>query len=230
MDTETIKEITKITLADIGIDATENHYLIALNYYEQNGNLALADYIVSASWQNNQNEELESDSGSESENEFEAINEVESLNQVITNTLHNFISNFPQSEMLNTSSFLNSLLNPNLNPQPVLSLSTFNSNQQAYNLNANLNVNLSEQFVDVKRILTKDEIKNLQIVFINEKNKSKYDVCPICFDHFIKTDIVKVLPCNHFYHRRCIDYQLKKQSHLCPLCKIPIAEGIIINN
>jgi len=52
------------------------------------------------------------------------------------------------------------------------------------------------------------------------------NACPICLDPFCSTDQVRILPCHHAFHRRCIDtWLLGKMSHedsytnCCPVCK-----------
>jgi hypothetical protein len=41
--------------------------------------------------------------------------------------------------------------------------------------------------------------------------------CSICTEDFQETDIVRILPCKHIYHRRCIDPWLLDFTGTCPL-------------
>eukprot|EP00747_Dinoflagellata_sp_TGD_P164967 gnl/TRDRNA2_/TRDRNA2_185653_c0_seq1.p1 gnl/TRDRNA2_/TRDRNA2_185653_c0~~gnl/TRDRNA2_/TRDRNA2_185653_c0_seq1.p1 ORF type:complete len:322 (+),score=43.57 gnl/TRDRNA2_/TRDRNA2_185653_c0_seq1:43-966(+) len=41
--------------------------------------------------------------------------------------------------------------------------------------------------------------------------------CAVCLDQFAEGDCLRQLPCNHHFHRRCIDRWLKR-SQCCPLC------------
>jgi hypothetical protein len=41
--------------------------------------------------------------------------------------------------------------------------------------------------------------------------------CPICTETFHRTDTVRILPCDHIYHQRCIDPWLLRFSCTCPI-------------
>lgn len=41
--------------------------------------------------------------------------------------------------------------------------------------------------------------------------------CPICTDNFIRSQDLRVLPCNHQFHPQCIDPWLLNFSGTCPL-------------
>jgi hypothetical protein len=41
--------------------------------------------------------------------------------------------------------------------------------------------------------------------------------CPICTETFHRTDAVRMLPCDHIYHQRCIDPWLLRFACTCPL-------------
>jgi hypothetical protein len=43
------------------------------------------------------------------------------------------------------------------------------------------------------------------------------DNCSICTEDFLGRDVLRVLPCRHFYHRYCIDPWLVKAAGTCPL-------------
>ena len=49
--------------------------------------------------------------------------------------------------------------------------------------------------------------------------------CIICFDDYSNGEEIKLLPCGHFYHNKCINSWLKI-SQTCPLCR----RNIITNN
>ena len=41
--------------------------------------------------------------------------------------------------------------------------------------------------------------------------------CPVCLEAFRKRDRVRMLPCSHIYHPRCIDPWLSRSGTSCPL-------------
>lgn len=44
------------------------------------------------------------------------------------------------------------------------------------------------------------------------------DDCPICLEPFKLRQHAKKLPCEHMFHKKCIDKWLNR-SHLCPCCR-----------
>lgn len=53
------------------------------------------------------------------------------------------------------------------------------------------------------------------------------DLCPICFENFMRDEILRALPCNHRFHADCVDPWLLNESSECPLCRIDLA---LVNN
>ncbi|KAJ1570033.1 hypothetical protein HK096_005045, partial [Nowakowskiella sp. JEL0078] len=53
-------------------------------------------------------------------------------------------------------------------------------------------------------------------------------VCSVCMEEFKIKDHIRVLSCNHVFHKTCIDTWLTERSTLCPNCRLDtrIALGI----
>ena len=54
------------------------------------------------------------------------------------------------------------------------------------------------------------------------KGEEKIEQCVICVEDFCDGDNLRVLPCEHFFHRQCIDEWLINHSAVCPLCKYEV--------
>lgn len=43
--------------------------------------------------------------------------------------------------------------------------------------------------------------------------------CDICLEEFQEGEMLRTLPCMHFFHRQCVDVWLTSRDGVCPLCR-----------
>ncbi|CAD5229543.1 unnamed protein product [Bursaphelenchus okinawaensis] len=61
---------------------------------------------------------------------------------------------------------------------------------------------------------------NLRKIPVKKFKKGDWaETCAICLDDFVEDEKVRVLPCRHTYHCKCIDPWLTKNRKVCPICK-----------
>ncbi|CAJ0948134.1 unnamed protein product [Ranitomeya imitator] len=72
-------------------------------------------------------------------------------------------------------------------------------------------LNLAERLGEAKpRGLTKANIEQLPSYRFNlESHQSEQTLCVVCFSDFESRQLLRVLPCNHEFHAKCVDKWLK---------------------
>ena len=214
------------------------------------------------------------------------------INPPMTNTMfannNNLLNNnFQNNNNLNSFNFNSMLENPFLaNSMQIPSIPNFSTfynppfmpfymNNNPFNLNRNINPQMSQNFNNFNFIRFNDNLSRrnrrydsssriqdddsdeeiylnsgnranndnynkLKKQFIKEldefqyKNKDKFDnelvedECSICLCKYKITDIIKLLPCKHPFHKKCIKkWFSKEENNKCPLCNLDIKDEIM---
>ena len=63
------------------------------------------------------------------------------------------------------------------------------------------------------------EIKLKQLQIHTFKIGDTYECSAICMEDYFEGNEIRVLPCSHAFHCKCIDQFLTKYNRVCPLCQ-----------
>lgn len=66
--------------------------------------------------------------------------------------------------------------------------------------------------------LPQRDLRRLPVIRYN-KDTCRYETCAICLDEYIEGERLRVLPCQHTYHTKCVDPWLTRGKRNCPMCK-----------
>lgn len=68
-------------------------------------------------------------------------------------------------------------------------------------------------------IITEVELERFKIIKYRDLQVVKEESCLICFEDYIDNDDIRILFCNHYFHKKCVDRWLCEQSSRCPYCR-----------
>jgi hypothetical protein len=75
-------------------------------------------------------------------------------------------------------------------------------------------------FKPINIVINENELNELKIIKYKDlKEKEKYTECSICLSEFNEETELRLLKCDHGYHKICIDEWLIKYNNNCPVCR-----------
>lgn len=148
------------------------------------------------------------------ENIVENANRLRVLQELYTQTVSNSSQNINYSYSINStddSSNLNFYTPPPIElPTQITDLLTLFFNDQLSNT--------MDSLEDVKVTLDVTKFDKLPEITFSDEIKID-EPCNICMEDYINNDILKKLPCNHYYHKDCISKWLCNEKTTCPMCR-----------
>lgn len=78
----------------------------------------------------------------------------------------------------------------------------------------NIEINLYDQ---LNKGIDKKTLKKLKKLKVNKSTRS----CIFCQDEFEKNQIIRILPCKHYFHNICLKPWFKKNA-ICPMCRFNV--------
>lgn len=121
----------------------------------------------------------------------------------------------PLTDVINSLSSLNTLL-------PVMNIPfmLFPENPNPLTMNPVME--------DVVVGLDKNDLDKLRVAIytdFEDRDGSDRDMCSVCFEKFIDSDMCRELKCKHLYHQVCIDKWLGEHI-TCPICREECGKGV----
>lgn len=108
-------------------------------------------------------------------------------------------------------------------PAAHLQMDLFNDSQ-GNNYEALLAFEEQQGAVMAKNTLSKAEIERLPIKTYDPTHSAGKTDCQICFSEYKAGERLRMLPCLHDYHVKCIDRWLKENA-TCPICRADVSES-----
>jgi hypothetical protein len=152
----------------------------------------------------------------------EDIENAININNNIVSQLSN-IRRHLESDTLNTinprtrvNSF-QSFLNRNFLTNPSSSFYYFVS--EIFDIDSEINFDM-QNMEDVKITLPIEEFNKYPVHIAGQNEHEKE--CYICLEKYIENEELTTLPCNHVFHKHCIQTWLCKEHITCPTCRVDI--------
>jgi hypothetical protein len=174
------------------------------------------------------NIEIESNRLNSNNNKLNNDNNNSKINEDIKNNNNN------EDDILKINKFNN---NDTENPDSLITNDNNNENEKSKNINNNNNIDdnnniINNQIQNNNNIISNEEynLNQDKIIDLMKKNfnfidfgsiKEKLDnKCSICIEEFVASDKVVITPCNHIFHKNCINNWLIKNNNeiKCPNC------------
>ena len=68
------------------------------------------------------------------------------------------------------------------------------------------------------------KVRNIPTIIWNATKVNTTKECQVCCEEFVNGDVIRILPCMHQYHCKCVDKWLG-QKETCPECRHPIDQN-----
>ena len=78
--------------------------------------------------------------------------------------------------------------------------------------------------------LPKSSLKKIPTKKFVAGDEAHYETCCICLDDYVIGDKLRILPCQHAYHMKCIDPWLLKNKRVCPQCRKKVIIDLSLNH
>ena len=121
-----------------------------------------------------------------------------------------------QPEMININNEITNIFQTMLQPSNQVLDNNINN---LFNILMTMPVLNPQTMTDVKNVINTDELEKLEVKEYNMMNKEKYKECAICLEEYNDEDKVRILKCEHGYHKECIDKWLTNCNYKCPVCR-----------